>query len=269
LIQVAGRSIYRDDREFSAMALHTTDREWEKYGNTDPYFGVIVDERFRQKNLTEQNKRAFFETGDQHCAALMEKIRNYHSIDFIPQRALDFGCGVGRVTLPLAKIARQVVGMDISAAMLAEAGKNCTEQNINNVTFLKSDDKLSALTGNFDFIHSSIVFQHIPSLRGYAIFKILCDSLSLHGVAAVHFTVGYATWMRNFIARIKYTVPFAPNFINLIKGKKFWTPQMQIYSYDLRKLLSYIRTLTTDAVHVHFSDHNGDLGVMLFFRKTR
>jgi 2-polyprenyl-3-methyl-5-hydroxy-6-metoxy-1,4-benzoquinol methylase len=39
--------------------------------------------------------------------------------DFAPRRVLDFGCGVGRVTLPLARRVDAVVAIDIADSMLS------------------------------------------------------------------------------------------------------------------------------------------------------
>ncbi len=80
-------------------------------------------------------------------------------------RALDFGCGVGRLVIPLSKIAESVTGVDVSESMLNEAISNCDNQNVNNANFIKADDNLSMLSGKYDFIHSYIVFQHIPTKR--------------------------------------------------------------------------------------------------------
>jgi cyclopropane fatty-acyl-phospholipid synthase-like methyltransferase len=107
---------------------------------------------------------------------------------FAPRRCLDFGCGVGRVAIPLARRTGEVVGVDVSESMLAEARRNCEVQETRNVTLLPSDDALSALTGRFDFIHSFVVFQHSPRERGDAILEALLEHLS---VGALH--LRYAT----------------------------------------------------------------------------
>lgn len=33
----------------------TSDADWKKWGATDPYFGVITHEKFRGKNLNDEN----------------------------------------------------------------------------------------------------------------------------------------------------------------------------------------------------------------------
>ena len=101
-----------------------------------------------------------------------------------PQRILDFGCGVGRVVIPFAQIAADVVGMDVSPSMLAEARSNCTAGGTTNVTLLRSDDILSTVEGTFDLVHSCIVLQHIEVPRGTALFAQLVRRIRPGGVGA-------------------------------------------------------------------------------------
>ena len=100
----------------------------------------------------------------------MEVCKRHLDPSFSPKSVLDFGCGTGRLVIPLAEIADYVLGLDVSESMLWEARKNCKAHALNNVQLLKSDDTLSCLDGCFDFIHSFIVFQHIPVKRGIRIF---------------------------------------------------------------------------------------------------
>ena len=79
----------------------------------------------------------------------------------------------------------------LSDAMIAEAARNCRERKLNNVSFVKSDDRLSRLEGMFDLIHSTIVFQHIAPRRVEILVRDLLERLGPGGVGALHFT----TWL--------------------------------------------------------------------------
>ena len=83
------------------------------------------------------------------------------------------------------------MGVDVSDAMMAEAARNCRERKITNVSFVKSDDRLSRLEGTFDLIHSIIVFQHIAPHRVELLVRGLVSHLEPGGVGALHFT----TWL--------------------------------------------------------------------------
>jgi 2-polyprenyl-3-methyl-5-hydroxy-6-metoxy-1,4-benzoquinol methylase len=138
------------------MLYNNSDDEWEKFGKDDPYYGVVSDDKYRNTNLTTDAKEVFFMSGLDYVEHILQKIRQHINPVFSIKRALDFGCGVGRLVIPLSKLSENVTGIDISDSMLCEARKNCDSRDIKNVTLLKSDDCLSLLSGKYDFIHSFI-----------------------------------------------------------------------------------------------------------------
>src|SRR5689334_22910596 len=95
-----------------------TDADWESWGKRDPYFGVISDDKYRQTKLTQAEKFEFFQSGGGHVQHVLDICRTYVYKDYAPKSALDFGCGVGRVTIPLARVVECVVGLDVADSML-------------------------------------------------------------------------------------------------------------------------------------------------------
>lgn len=245
----------------------STDAAWEKFGDRNPYFGVVTDDKYRRENLTEEGKAEFFRTGEAHVAEVLGKIR--HRIDpaFTPARTLDFGCGVGRLTRALADMSPQVVGVDVSESMLALAREHCRERA--GVSFVKSDDALSRVTGTFDFIHTFIVLQHIPPGRGTGIFQELYARLSPGGVGVMHVTyarrTGRAAWRTALRA---WTPPVARKLVGLARGRftGLFEPEMQMNEYDLNKLLHFLQRGGVRDVFLDFTDH-GVYGAVLYFRK--
>jgi cyclopropane fatty-acyl-phospholipid synthase-like methyltransferase len=114
--------------------------------------------------------------------------QKYINPNFVPRTVLDFGCGVGRLLVPFAMVAEDVVGLDVSVSMLREARKNCNKRGLRNVHLKPSDDELSTLAGTFDLIHSCIVFQHIPMERGRAILSKLLRHVHPGGMGAIQLT---------------------------------------------------------------------------------
>ena len=88
-------------------------------------------------------------------------------LDVSPRwRVLEIGCGVGRLLRPLAGRVARVVGVDLSAAMLARARDSC--EGLSNVELALTDGNLDFLPdAGFDFVFSHIVFQHLPR-KAYA-----------------------------------------------------------------------------------------------------
>jgi 2-polyprenyl-3-methyl-5-hydroxy-6-metoxy-1,4-benzoquinol methylase len=148
------------------MLSSSSDKQWEKLAQTEPYYGVLSDNKFRRENLNEDSYRAFLKTGHEYIEFLLKEISTSLVREFAPTRAIDFGCGVGRCSVPLARVCQSVVGVDVSESMLQEALKTCSEQGVSNLQLVKSDDSLSQVSGPFDFLNSFLVFQHIPRKRG-------------------------------------------------------------------------------------------------------
>src|ERR1041384_1508124 len=104
--------------------------EWEYWGNNDPYYAVSTFDKFRKENLTEANKEDFFQSGFEHINKIWDEIEENFDNNFTPQKGLDFGCGVGRLVVPLAEKCETVLGVDISNLMLEEAIRNCENRQI-------------------------------------------------------------------------------------------------------------------------------------------
>ena len=100
-----------------------TDADWEEIGRTNPYYRVLTDTRFKSDQLTDEALADFFRRGEHGIAHEAKRLKARHP-DFEPRSALDFGCGVGRLTRALAVRTGDAFGVDISESMLAEARRN-------------------------------------------------------------------------------------------------------------------------------------------------
>lgn len=186
---------------------------------------------------------------------------------FAPARCLDFGCGVGRVAIPLAQRFGTVVGVDVSAAMLAEAEANARRFGVENLTLAQSDDELSQVVGPFDFVHSYIVLQHIPADRGMRIVERLVGLLAPGGVGAVQVTYHSAQPRLARMKRaIRERVPFAHGAINLVRRRHLGDPYMLMQEYDLNAVLRVLQRHGCAELLTEFTEHGGIYGVMLYFR---
>lgn len=243
-----------------------TDLSWEEWGRRDPYFGVITNPKFRRTKLDDQALTEFFESGYRHVDYVMKMIHIYIDPGFRPNSVVDFGCGAGRLVVPFAQIAQQVVGLDVSRSMLDEAARNCTARGLGNVRLLLSDDELSGLTGEYDLVHSFIVFQHIPRERGRVIFRRLLDLITPAGVGAIHILYGKQIYAETFgmpppPAVEKLTLPAQTS---LPPGAD---PEMQMNPYVLNEILFLVQSAGARRLHLEFTDHGGELGVFIFFLK--
>jgi SAM-dependent methyltransferase len=243
----------------------STDVAWEEWGRRDPYFGVITDPKFRRSEMDDHKKREFFESGESHAHGVLTTIRRHIDPEFSPKTVLDFGCGVGRLIIPFAKIVEEVVGLDVSPSMLEEARRNCDERGLRNVRLLDSDDTLSTVTGSFDLVHSCIVFQHIPAERGRAIFSRLLQHLRPGGVGAIQLTYSKAHYAstHGIPPASPATSPSRDALVRLRPAGA--DPEIQMNPYNLNEILFLMQSRGVQQFHVEFSDHGGELGVFVFF----
>jgi len=140
------------------MDLQSLQRNWDDLGRKDPLWAVLT---WPGKRGGQWRADEFFATGEAEVARLMSYL---DSLSSSPRRrkALDFGCGVGRLTQPLAARYEQVVGVDIAPSMIEWARK--FNGYGGRCTYLVNDgDDLSAFAdGEFDLVLSKLTLQHMP-----------------------------------------------------------------------------------------------------------
>lgn len=215
-----------------------TDNDWERWGARDAYFGVLSNDKFRKDRLDQAAKAEFFASGNKHVERVQKLILENFRQEFRPDTTLDFGCGVGRLTLPLAKISQRAVGIDISPSMITEAAENAKSANVLNVSFALSDGCLSNVEGQFSLVHSYLVLQHIPWIRGRKILQQLANKVEPGGLLAVHFfTSSNAPLYIRAVVRLRYAIPPLNWLRNLVKRRPIFEPAMQLHIYDVDKII--------------------------------
>lgn len=238
-----------------------TDSEWERWGQHEPYFGVITHPRFRRAVFDEQARAEFFGSGQAHVDYVLQMIRTHIDPEFAPRSVLDFGCGVGRTLVPFARSAESVTGLDVSRAMLVEARKNCVEAGVENVHFAISDDALTQAADGYDLVHSYIVFQHIEPRRGKEIFGRLVRKITPGGVGALHIL-----YSKNRYSSALGIASDQPSPASSYNGAPSPEPEMQMNAWGATEVLFILQALGASRVHLEFTDHGGELGLFLFFK---
>ncbi len=140
------------------MSLRRQKQEWEELGNMDPYWAILAQ---AGRKFGKWDTNEFFATGAQEIARVMESTADlgYPSGREV---ALDFGCGVGRLTRALAKYFQQCYGVDISESMVAKA-KEINRSFPNCSFFVNTEEHLSTFADDcFDLIYTNLVLQHLP-----------------------------------------------------------------------------------------------------------
>jgi len=245
------------------LAIDDTDRQWERWGRQNPYFAVTSKDSYRRE-LFEGHRAEFFQTGEILISDVLNQLERTMGREVERRCALDFGCGVGRLVIPLAARFERVVGVDVSPSMLREAGKNCDRLAIHNVEFHLSDDSLRLLTQRYDFVNSYAVFQHIPPRRGYKILDRLLGLVAPTGGTMIHLSLRRrSSKLKKIVYFTKHRVPLAVVIFNVLQGKRWNEPLMQMNEYDLPELLKIFARHGMQNVQVTLELHGDDLTARL------
>ena len=239
--------------------------QWERFGRDDPYYGVWSTEEFHGRELDAERRARFFASGDEHVAATLARVRELTGASDEPQAVLDYGCGVGRVLIPFARRAPRAVGVDVSPSMLAEARRNLDEAGLDGVKLLEPEG-FEQLAPEFDLVHSAIVLQHVPVREGERIVGALAGLLRAGGAGAIQLPIAARPSQRVFNALMK--VPFASNILNVVRGRTWSSPHMQMNVYDLSRLVLILDGRGVETVHVSIARAaDGYQACTLYFRR--
>ena len=232
----------------------STDKAWKKWGKLDPYFGVLAHERFAAGEI-DRNRDEFFATGQAFVAGLLRQYE--HHFGPLPrERSLDHGCGVGRLTLPLATHFSSVVGLDISPDMLAEAEANARRSGAANISFAAGDDALTNASGQFDFVNSHMVLQHVPVRRGLNILWRLVDVVRPGGGFHIHLCFRTDRGLPRLLYWASANVPGVKLWQNISAGRGWNAPAMQMNHYPLARVLRELRRRGIEDVLVTTEQHD-------------
>ncbi len=186
----------------------------------------------RLDECNDRQREQFYENARPQVLQLMQRIEDIAQTPLSQRRALDFGCGVGRMTLPLAERCIHAYGVDISPGVLREAEAAARAMNVTNVEWLPFE-RLAELYGRYDAIVSMYVFQHIPSREGERIFTDLVRGLTPGGVGAIDFTIRPARPFRGWLRKARES-DRSPS--GLARALDLSYPYQLMYSYSLNRL---------------------------------
>jgi SAM-dependent methyltransferase len=127
---------------------------WDERAEENAFYFVDNKLHYRRPDARE-----FWERGEYELNELLDAVGAHVGPS---DEVVEIGCGVGRMTRPLAVRGRHVRALDVSPRMLEVARRNCRE--LGNVEFLQGDGVSLGEIGDdsADACVSHVVFQHIP-----------------------------------------------------------------------------------------------------------
>lgn len=139
--------------------------DWNRFGKRNPFGAILTGEAGA---LPQWKIDAFFATGRDDAERFLANLTRL-APDTPRGRALDFGCGVGRVTRALGERFERVTGADVAVSMVKRA-RELNHDRPNCRFIVTPQAHLNTIdTASFDVIYCRLVLQHVPPayLFGY------------------------------------------------------------------------------------------------------
>jgi SAM-dependent methyltransferase len=157
------------------MRLSRLQRHWDEFGRRDPYWAILTDPA---KKGNRWDIDEFFKTGEREIEDVLAWVASL-GLTVGRSRALDFGCGVGRLTQALALHFDQVTGVDIAPSMIALANSHNRHRDRCRYLLNASADLRQIPDASIDFLYSRLVLQHMPprAIKAYVVefVRVLAD----------------------------------------------------------------------------------------------
>jgi len=140
------------------MNLGTLRDHWTRLGAEDPLWAVCVAPGTRGGLWDVED---FFALGREEVFRALGELER-QGLSPGTDVALDFGCGVGRLSAALAERFSEVIAVDISPTMLAEARRLDRSQGRCQFVHNEAPDLAFVPDASVDLVYSSLVLQHMP-----------------------------------------------------------------------------------------------------------
>ncbi|WP_424810849.1 class I SAM-dependent methyltransferase [Roseococcus sp. YIM B11640] len=181
------------DPKTLARMINQLGHYWSQIGESAPHWSVLTEERYLPENVGP-NLMAFYSQGAWDARLLEAALARIGRKPQEFMHCVEYGCGVGRVTLHLAGLFKRVTGLDISAPHLKLAGVAMREAQCENVTLRRVTAANIMPVGECNLWFSRIVLQHNPPPVILHILGRAFASLKPRGVAVFQVPV----WLEGY-----------------------------------------------------------------------
>jgi SAM-dependent methyltransferase len=130
--------------------------DWNRRATEDAHYYVAFGRR-------HQTGEEFFDTAREQVQGFLREMRRLPPGNPRARRALEIGCGPGRLLKPMSDYFGEIHGVDISDEMIRRAAENLVAIPHAHVRHAPDSTLAAYADDSFDFVYSYAVFQHIPS----------------------------------------------------------------------------------------------------------
>jgi SAM-dependent methyltransferase len=157
---------------------------WEEFARKDPYSYILTSVRGGDTG-------EFWRSGERTVQMELLPLLQFYDVRAV--RALELGCGIGRLVVPLSRHFKEVIGVDIAQSMVRRATSYAVDNGVRNISFRTIHGPVDLISersydGTCDFVYSLLVFQHISDfwmIDGYL--NAVATLLQQNGLAYLQF----------------------------------------------------------------------------------
>lgn len=182
---------------------------WAKQGSSNPW-AAALDNVMLGTDIPLEQKLQFYHSGGAWINEMLQRLDESSIKGFLPKdishaSALDFGCGLGRMSNSIAKLGfKQTLCVDSAQSMLDAAkvalrelaGRGTVMRDaLKRIGFVISGPDLlcSVSPGSMDFVHSVLTLQYMKPLVQASYIEQFCDALRVGGTGLVQTAVELRT----------------------------------------------------------------------------
>jgi SAM-dependent methyltransferase len=201
-------------------------RAWESLGQERPFHSVLTEDRYMPGHVSEAEAH-FWQSGESEATVLAGYLADLGLVRLHDAALLEYGCGVGRVTVPLAGLVRQVTAYDLSEPHLKLARERAALSGRRNVRMILLDNPIDTDFEPCDIFYSRIVLQHNPPpIIGHVLSKLI-RALKAGGIGVFQvptYCIGYHFSVADYLS--------APGFLDM---EMHCYPQVDLFALIARE----------------------------------
>jgi SAM-dependent methyltransferase len=223
------------------MEIKELQQHWDAFGKSDPLWAVLTSP---DKKGNKWDADEFFAHGRQEIDDIMRHLDSL-KLTLIRRRALDFGCGAGRLTQALARYFERVDGVDIAPSMIAAANSYNRFGEACRFQLNETDDLRLFPAQAFDFVYSCITLQHMQPkyARKYIMefLRVLTPAGVLVFQLPSHPILFRAPWKPHFRGMVLRFTPRRLLDATYRKVKYHNQPRMEGYWITRNKMVEFLQ----------------------------
>jgi SAM-dependent methyltransferase len=231
------------------------DHDWELIARRDPWFGVVSAPQFRVDQMTQEAEQLFYQSGETDTARVLNWFDQDLGARPTEGRALDIGCGVGRLACAMAHVMPEVVGYDISPTMI-ELARRRAPANLCLTTELPE--------GPFAWLNTYMVLQHIPPDEGLALLGQCLDRTGPGAFLSLQLTIWRDGPQPNphALARLRRAMLRARD-----RNSTTIDGLIRMYDYNLSHVMQRVNQAGFGRAVLRPTNHGGHHGVWVISRR--